>query len=287
MAPVSSVVAAWDLGLRLREKRELLGLRGADVHAATGIATTYLSAVERGKQQLSEEKLRAVATLLEFDEDAIAEMLHLRSQALDRGWWVKFSALFHEDLLRMFGFEHGAESIRTYCSGLVYGMLQTERYARAIIEAGAPNVRLAEVDRRVQARMTRQGRLDRPDPVHLHVVMSEAALRQQIGGPEVLADQLRHLAKLINEHPNTIDIRIVPFTATGNDAMGGSNFYLLAFPSGTLPTLVWQETVTSTQLVDDHQMVREYALAHASATKSALDRKASLAMINRVAKELT
>lgn len=285
MAPTSPVVAAWDLGLRLREKRELLGLNGRELSAAAGIAPSYLSAVEKGKQHLSEEKLKTVSELLEFDKDATAELLRLRSQAVVRGWWTKFSALFPEDVLRMFGFEHGAESIRTYCSGLVYGLLQTERYARAVIETGAPNVRLAEVDRRVQARMARQGRLDRPDPLRLHVVMSEAALRQQIGGPEVLREQLRHLSKLISDHPDTIDLRIVPFTATGHHAMGGSNFYILAFPGGTLPTLVWQETVTSTQLIDDFQMVREYALAHAAATGNALDQRASLAMINRLAKE--
>jgi hypothetical protein len=42
--------------------------------------------------------------------------------------------------------------------------------------------------------------------------------------------------------------------------------------------------VTSTQLIGDFQMVREYALAHASATKSVLDQKVSLAMINRLAR---
>lgn len=287
MAPTSPVVAGWDLGLRLREKRELLGLRGKDVNEAIELAPTYLSAVEKGKQQLSEEKLRALAGLLEFDDNAITEMLHLRGQALGRGWWSKFTALFPEELLRFFGYEHGAESIRTYCSGLVYGVLQTERYARAVIETGAPNVRLAEVDRRVQARMIRQQRLREPDPLHLHCVLSEAALRQQVGGPEVLAEQLSHLSNLANEHPDTFDLRIVPFTATGHDAMGGSNFHLLAFPGGNLPTLAWQETVTSTQLIDAFQMVREYALAHASATESALDREASLAMIDRLAKETT
>lgn len=166
-------------------------------------------------------------------------------------------------------------------------MLQIERYARAVIETGAPNVRLAEVDRRVAARMLRQARPDASGPVHLHVVMSEAALRQQVGGPDVLREQLRHLSKLINKHPDTVDLRIVPFTANGHHAMGGSNFYVLAFPRATLPTLVWQETVTSTQLIDDHQMVREYALAHAAATANALDQRASLTMINRLAKELT
>src|SRR5256885_8538060 len=98
MAPVSSVVAAWDLGRRLREKRELLGLLAKDVNAKTTIATSYLSAVERGKQQLSEEKLTEVAKLLEFTKSGIAELLKLRAQALDRGRWIKYSALFSDDL---------------------------------------------------------------------------------------------------------------------------------------------------------------------------------------------
>lgn len=286
MAPQSSVVAAWDLGLRLKQKRESLCLRGKDVEAKTGIATTYLSAVEKGKQHLSEEKVRAIAKLLEFDEAAIAELIALREQALIRGWWVKYSALFNEDLLRLFGFEHGAESIRTFDSGLVYGLLQTERYARAVFESGVPNIRLAEVDRRVEARMIRQQRLAGPEPLQVLSVMSEAALRQQLGGPEVLAEQLRHLAKLIEERPDNIDIRIVPFEATGHHAMGGSTFHILAFSGGHLRTLVWQETVTSTQLIDDFQKVREYSLAHAVATAIALDREASLELIIRLAKEI-
>jgi len=134
MAPLSPTVAAWDLGLRLKERRELLDLRGEDIRKATKVSATYLSSVEKGKKHLSEEKLQVVAAFLEFGQDDIAEMLRLRSQAVDHGWWSKFSALFPDDLLRLFGFEHGAESIRTYSSGLVYGMLQTERVANLVLD---------------------------------------------------------------------------------------------------------------------------------------------------------
>lgn len=286
MIPESSIIATWEIGLRLRGKRDLLGLRCADISAATKISVAYLAAVEKGKKVISEDKLRAVAEVLEFDEATIAELVVLREQALVRGWWAKYTALFDAELVRFFGFEHGAESVRTYNSDVVYGLLQTERYARAIIEAGAPNVRLAEVDRRVRARITRQRRLFDPDPPQIIAVMSEAALRQQIGGPDVLAEQLRFLAKMIIERSDKIDIRVVPFTATGHHALGGSNFHILAFPGGDLPTLVWQETVTSSDLIEDFQMVREFALTHAAATRCALDREASLVLINELAKEL-
>jgi hypothetical protein len=35
--------------------------------------------------------------------------------------------------------------------------------------------------------------------------------------------------------------------------MGGSAFHLMTFASGTLPTLVWQETVTTTELINHLQ----------------------------------
>ncbi|MEV0089735.1 DUF5753 domain-containing protein [Saccharopolyspora sp. NPDC050642] len=203
------------------------------------------------------------------------------SAATHRGWWTKYSALFSEDLLRFFGFEHGAESLRTYGSDLIFGLLQTEDYARAIIESGAPNLRLAEVDRRVQCRVARQQRIVGDEPLQIMAVMSEAAIRQQVGGEEVHKAQLKHLAGLIDQYPESLEIRVVPFQATGHPAMGGSGFSLMTFPSGQLPTLLWQETVTSTQLIMDSLTTREYGLAHAEATKSALSREDSYALIKQ------
>jgi uncharacterized protein DUF5753 len=68
--------------------------------------------------------------------------------------------------------------------------------------------------------------------------------------------------------------------------MGGSSFYLMSFSSGQLPTLLWQETVTSTQLIFDPITVREYSLAHTEATKSALSREDSLTRIRDAYKRL-
>ncbi|MGW5648586.1 helix-turn-helix domain-containing protein [Saccharopolyspora sp. NPDC003752] len=281
MAPVSPTVAAWSLGLRVREKREETGLSGAAAAKQIGIAAAYLSDVERGKKNLSADRLEILFGVYEFPEDETEEIRSLREQATRRGWWTKYSALFNEDLLRYFGFEHGAESLRTYGSDLITGLLQTEDYARAIIESGAPNLRLAEVDRRVQCRITRQQRIVGDEPIQIMAVMSEAAIRQQVGGEEVHRAQLKHLAALIDQYPGSIEIRIVPFQATGHPAMGGSGFSLMTFPSGQLPTLLWQETVTSTQLIMDALTTREYGLAHAEATKNALSSEDSYRLIKQ------
>ena len=117
-------------------------------------------------------------------------------------------------------------------------------------------------------------------------VMSEAALRQRIGGPEVLVAQLRHLVTMIEEHPDTLEVRVIPFSSPGHPALGGS-FHLLTFASPALPALAWLETVTSTDLIDDGIRVAEYSLAHAGALTASLSRGDTLDLIKQVAKEIS
>lgn len=286
MAPLSPVVARWDLGRRLREQRELLGLTGAAAGKPAGLSATFLSDVENGKKNLPEDRLDALITAYEFDADAAAELRALREECGQRAWWSKFNALFSPEILRFLGYEHGAEAIHTFESSVVSGLLQTRDYARAVIEAASAYVRLAEADRRVEARMIRQRRLTGDEPLRLTTVMSEAALRQQIGGPAVLVAQLRHLVTMIEEHPDTLEVRVVPFSSPGHPALGGS-FHLLTFASPALPALAWLETVTSTDLIDDDIRVSEYSLAHAGALTASLSRGDTLDLIKQVTKEIS
>ncbi|MFI0467940.1 helix-turn-helix domain-containing protein [Saccharopolyspora sp. 5N102] len=286
MAPSSPTVANWALGLRLKEKREEAGLSGSAAAKHIGITGAYLSEVEKGKKNLSSDRMNAVIDSYEFSEEEANELRALRDDASQRGWWNSYSAIFNDELLRFFGYEHGAESLHTYDSGLMNGLLQTEDYARAVIESGSPNVRLAEAERRIKARLTRQRRLRGEDPLRITAVMSEAVLRQQVGGAAVLKAQLEHLADLVDELPDSLEVLVVPFEATGHHAMGGSAFHIMTFPSGRLPTLLWQETVTSTNLITDSLTVREYALAHAEAEKAALSREDSLQLIRSIFRSL-
>ncbi|MCA1227000.1 helix-turn-helix transcriptional regulator [Saccharopolyspora sp. 6M] len=286
MAPNSPTVANWALGRRIREKREAEGLPGADGAKRVGITPAFLSEVEKGKKNLSPDKMEALLGAYEFTTEEQEELRDLRDQGSRRGWWTSYSALFSNELLRLFGLEHGAESLCTYDNGLVNGLLQTEDYARAIIESGTPNVRLAEADRRVQCRMMRQRRLTGEDPLRIRTIMTESSLRQQIGGRSTLRNQLDHLANLIEDHPDHVEVWIIPFEATGGDALGGSSFMLLDFPSGRLPTMLWQETVTSTRLTSHPLSVREYSIAISSAAEHSLSREDSLRLIKKASSEL-
>lgn len=286
MEALSPVVAAHELGRRLRERRDSLGLPATDVAKAAQCTAQYLSQVETGKKVPAAERLSAISAHLRFDTEESEELLVLRQDASRRGPLAAYSGIFSAEQLRFFGFEYGCESMSSYGGLLVHGLLQTPDYARAVIRAGGAYIRQAEVDRRVQARMMRQQRLTRPDAPILSIVMGEAAIRQQIGGREILVRQLRHLAAQIEEHGSRLRVQVIPFAVTGHPVLGAPTFHLLGFPSTRLPDLIWLDTLTGMVLIEDPVAVHEHRLAHAAASDAALDVVDSLGLITEAAREL-
>jgi transcriptional regulator with XRE-family HTH domain len=285
MPPASPTVASWELALRLRERRAQLGIEVDTITDALSFTRNYWSAVENERRILAADKLAALLDLFEFDKDEQRELTELREAAKQRGWWSGYSGLFSAELQRFFGLEHGAQTIRTYESLIIPGLLQTEAYAHAMISADIA-VRQVEVDQRVEVRMRRRDRLTTDEPLHLTAVISQAALVQQTGGPTVLREQLKHMASMIEKHPDTIDVRVIPFTATACGLFGASTFHLIDFESPKLPTLAWQETVTAAGIIDDSIQVRDLSLTYGEALRRTLNAQDSLRLIRRSAKEL-
>jgi hypothetical protein len=105
---------------------------------------------------------------------------------------------------------------------LVPGILQTYEVIRAImVAAGVPET---EIDERVNDRLGRRHLITRRGPAHLTVLLGEAAIRQNIGGRPIMADQLRYLLEL-EKFPN-VELLAVPFSANWTPALTGS--YMLA-----------------------------------------------------------
>lgn len=278
-SPTSPTVAAWELALRLRQRRERLGMDAKTVAETMGFTRNYWSAVENERKQLSEENLDKALELLEFDQEDQDELRGLRATARERGWWTRYSMLDAE-VERLYGLEAGASSVKEYESILVPGMLQTADYARAIMKP-AEIIREVEVDQLIEVRLKRQERLTADSPLRLTALISEAVLRQQIGGPAILRRQLQHLVDVAEAHPDTIDIHVIPFTATSCGLFGAATVRVLDFPSPRLPMLAYQETVTARILLDDRTTVRDIATTYSAALKVALTPEESLEMISR------
>ncbi|WP_328346499.1 DUF5753 domain-containing protein [Micromonospora sp. NBC_00421] len=281
----SPVVQAWELGMRLRQRREEVGFTAAAAGRAIGIIQAYVSGVEAGRVKLPARRLAQIVEAYELEPEEAAELEQLRAGAARRGWWHEYSQLFPAEFLRFLGYEAGADHIRSFHPEAIHGLLQTEEYARAVIRGGTTTIRLTEVDRRVAVRMARQARLDGAHPLRISAVLSEGALRQQVGGPEVMRAQLDHLVRLATERPGQIEIRVLPFTVGAHPAFGGP-FEVLSFPSPRLPDLVWQENLTSIDIIDQSIRVTDYVVTFAETRELALGSDDSVDLIRRIAKEM-
>ncbi|WP_051837414.1 helix-turn-helix domain-containing protein [Streptomyces sp. NRRL WC-3742] len=108
--------------------------------------------------------------------------------------------------------EARAIEVRHFEPAVVPGLLQTPDYARAFASAAVRRGSITEkqLDDRLDFLVTRQRLIDRHPAPHLHFVLDEGALRRRVGGPEVMARQLKHLEELA-VRPN-VTIQVAPFS---------------------------------------------------------------------------
>jgi transcriptional regulator with XRE-family HTH domain len=282
--PESAIVAAWELGLRLREHRDRLDLSTSIAAARTKMQSSNLSSVESGRKRITAVNLAKLAKLYALEPTELADLEALRARAERRDWYHRYDWLFGETFLRYLGLEHGADQLKVYENCFIPGPLQTVAYATALIRSGSPYTRLTEAEPRVEARMARRGRLTGEQPLQITALLTETVLRQRIGGARVMGDQLLDLADLAEQ--SHVRIHILPFEAGAYPALGNT-FHVLSFMPTKLPDVVYQETLTSATIIEQRQQVREYAVAFAESMISALSTQDSIDLIREVAREIT
>jgi hypothetical protein len=169
-----------------------------------------------------------------------------------------------------------------YEVSLIPGLLQTEDYARAVIAAGTVNSPRADVERQVALRMERQ-RLTRTNPPKVWAVLDEAALRRQVGGPEVMRMQLEYLLELTGL-PN-VSLQVIPFFGGAHPAMGRP-FVILVFGERIDPDVVYLEDLTSALWVENVDEVDRYNVFFNHLRATALSFEDSAGLITSVLKQM-
>jgi hypothetical protein len=103
--------------------------------------------------------------------------------------------------------EEKAHTIRTWEPLVIPGLLQTARYARAILSA-EPGATEEWIEDAVETRLRRQYVFERENPPMYWALIDECALLRPVGGKEVMREQLEHLLRM-GERP-TVSFQIVP-----------------------------------------------------------------------------
>lgn len=239
------------LSALLRQTREERGLRIDAVNKELGWSSGKLSRMERNEWKLpSVRDMKDLADLYDLPDSMREAITSLARESRVRGWWVEF-----RDVLRggLADFESGASMIRTFEALLVPGLLQTPDYAAAILRGGRV-LSDEDIDRKVAGRMRRQDILTDDGP-RVWAVVDEAALRKQVGGPEVMSAQIRHLIDMA-ECPN-IDIQVIRDAQGSHAAMDGS-FMVLDFPDPADLPLVYIETATEDLYLEQPAALQHY-----------------------------
>ncbi|MEU6350898.1 helix-turn-helix transcriptional regulator [Streptomyces sp. NPDC047072] len=178
--------------------------------------------------------------------------------------------------------EQQASLIQQFALSLVPGVLQTDGYARALFRAYRPNFTAEELDKAVVVRTERRRILDAsPHPV-VWTLLDEAVLRRRIGGPHVMAEQLRKIAD--SADAGRLRLHVIPY-GVGAHALLESLLTLMSFEDSA--PVAYVEGFLSGHLMDDPALVSASQTAYALALGDALSHQESIALVRAAAEEHT
>jgi hypothetical protein len=246
--------------------------------------------IETGQVSLRSHDVHTMCTIYGAPPDLTEALMGLARETKARGWWHAYGDVIPEGFDVYIGLEEAASELDWYESELVPGLLQTGDYARTLIRAYFPDIDDEEIDRRVHVRTGRQALLRRTTaPPQLRVALNEAILRRPIGGPAVMAGQLRQLAQA-GDLPS-VSLRVVPFSAGLHFGVMSGPFEILRFPRtgdgrDSEPPTVFADGFTGDLYLDKPAEVDRHAAAFAAIWDAALDETRSRTLIHRAAKEL-
>ncbi|MCM3882767.1 helix-turn-helix transcriptional regulator [Frankia sp. R82] len=247
------------LGTQLRRLREAKGISRVDAGYSIRASESKISRLELGRVSFKERDVADLLTLYGvIGESERLPLLELAREANEPGWWQGFTDVMPGWFQPYLGLEEAAILIRTYELQFIPGLLQTMDYARAVVAGGRRLDGADVIERRVQARMSRQAIFERPDPARVWAIIDEAALRRRVAGPAVMLEQFEHLL-VLNANPN-ITIQVIPLSAGPHPAEGGS-FSILRFGEPDVADVVYLEHLTGAIYLDKPDDVTRYTLA--------------------------
>jgi len=271
------------LAAELKRLRVEASLKIEDVTERTGLDQSSLYRIERA---LNKPQRRTVMTLLqlyEVDQKRSETLLAWLKDSGQQGWFQVYEPFLPEQYQAYVAFEYEAESLRNYESLFVPGLLQTEDYARAVVEGveRGKGLSVEDVERRVEVRMQRQSVLHRPTPMQLHAIIDEAAIRRQVGGPQVMRAQLDRLVQAIaSAH---VRLQVVPFGAGAHPGMPGS-FVVMDFADPFDAPLVYTDGIVGDAFLETGEDVARFAATFELIAGLALSQAQSKKLIHEAAK---
>ena len=278
----SPTVRRRQLGMELRRLRDAAGKTQQDAADWLGIPATGISKMENGKQRVTQAYLKLLLQLYEVGSPDAEALDRLRRESGQRGWWAEYGKTVPKWFADYVGMETVAAEVWTYESEFIPGLLQTPQYTEAVNVALDPTRTPSEIQRIVQLRASRQQRLTDGDPLVLRAVINEAALRREVGGPDVMRAQARRLAEAA-ALPN-VTVQVLPFSVGAHRGMLGA-FTALRFPEEPMNT-VYLELDRAALYLEAPSEIARYATIFERLASLALDADGTAKLLDQVERSL-
>ncbi|GHB16659.1 transcriptional regulator [Streptomyces umbrinus] len=255
-------------GEELRRLREAAGLTQEELSQRAVMSRTHIAHIEAGRRRPDVDDARRLDQVLGTG-----------------GFFVRFLPTLDgrkvaEHFAEAAELELQATVIRQYAGTLVPGFLQTEGYAREVLGSGHPAKRTEERDRLLVTRLERARILDDFESPQVWILLGEAVLRQMIGGPAIMCEQLRHIVEL--GESRRIRVHVLPFRVGAHAALEGP-VKLMWFQD--LPPVAYVEGLKSGRVWELPSVVRQCEEVYNHALGDALSHRKSLALIRSVAED--
>ncbi|MFD5662576.1 helix-turn-helix domain-containing protein [Streptomyces hirsutus] len=242
------------LGRRLQELRETAGLTREEAARVLRVAPATVRRMETAEVALKIPYIQILLTAYGVSQGEAATFIGLAEDANRPGWWQRFHDVLPEWFSLYVSLEGAARVIRSYEPHFVPGLLQTEDYARAVLEAGTIGSQGPEaVERHVSLRLERQRLLERRNPPHLWVIVDETVLRRPVARDDrVMREQFDKLLEWSER--DRITLQVAQF-ADGPHPGTYAPFSLFRFAEPELPDMVFTEYLTGALYLDSRKEV--------------------------------
>ncbi|ONK14252.1 helix-turn-helix transcriptional regulator [Streptomyces sp. MP131-18] len=283
---VSPLTARRKLGAELRKLRDRTGLTTEDVGAHLNCHNSKVSRIELGKRACTPKDFEGFMELYEVSDARRKDLTTLMKRGRQRvpPWWHAYNDVISANYSEFLAYEAEAGRGCEYQTLLIPGLLQTEEYAHAVTAGGYAALGPDQVESLVEVRMRRQERLRENEPLIFDAVVTEAALRLQVGGAQVMRAQLRKLGEAARL-PH-VTFKVIPFEAGEKGASTGA-FSLFATERDGDPDVAFTESAeATTSLRDEPLAMRRLSRLFRNLSAAALDEHATLELVQRLESEL-
>lgn len=247
---------------------------------------TRVVQLEDGTATISQEDLEKLLDLYDVTGEERATVIELANQARKRQKRRVYVDQLPDAFQRFADLEASATEINCFETGVIPGLLQTESYMRAILSECEVFWGPASSDEadRLAYRLERQRRvLDDTDGRLLRFVLTEDALRANMGAPEVMREQLRHLLELERSHRD-LTVRVLANDAFGNP-LRGYGLWIFGFGDRGTPVCYSPSALGPASYYDREVDTANLLRAFYRVWELTLSRTASRRLIESLAKE--